>query len=252
MPLATLLSLSLASANPTDAWLRQQSIPNGVHQSIARYGTVRDQFTQHLTPWLRRRISYLASSAHSKFLAGQCKPATYFKVFTSDNVPFDINSTESAFINSIFRIESAYCIQGSTVEEVYQTFMSSEYRLDVMPRLGQYSHNGRQTCIGTDAVPGVLKPSHYCLSVQSQKTDSSIISHSILNESTFNSTHQPVYYREEVLVIAKVSSDVTGIYRVTFTRSDDLGMASKFLIQSTVDSSQESIYSGLEKWLDRQ
>ena len=75
--------------------------------------------------------------------------------------------------------------------------------------------------------------------------DKSIVSHSILKKSEFNSDYQPVYYREEVLVIAQVSEKTTGIYRVTFTRSDDLGMASKFLIQSTVDSSQESIYKGL-------
>ena len=252
MNLTTLLSFSIASANPTDAWLRQQATPKGVHHSISQYGSLKSQFPQQLTPWLRRRISYLASSAHSKFLSGKCKPATYFKVFTADSVPFETSKAESAFINSVFRVESAYCIQNSTVEQVYATFMSSEYRLDVMPRLGDYSHNGSQTCIGTEAVPGVLKPSSYCLSVNTQKTDKSIVSHSILKNSTFNSDHQPVYYREEVLVIAEVSPNTTGIYRVTFTRSDDLGMASKFLIQSTVDSSQGAIYSGLEKWLGRQ
>ena len=249
MNLTLLLCPAVAHATPTEAWLRKQATPKGVHQSMTEYGDLGSQFPQQFTPWIRRRISYLASSAQSKFLSGQCKESTYFKVFTADSVPFDTQSTEKNFVNSVFRVESAYCIQNASVAEVYTTFMSSEYRLDVMPRLGRYSHNGQETCIGTEAVPGVLKPSQYCMTVNTLKKTDSIVSHSILNNSTFSSGYQPVYYREEVLVIAAVSSQTTGIYRVTFTRSDDLGMASKFLIQSTVDSSQEAIYSGLEKWL---
>lgn len=251
MLMMTLMSLMAAQASPTEAWLRQQATPAGIHQSISHYHNLENPFPQQITPWLRRRISFLASSAQSKFLSGQCKDSTYFKVFTADSVPFQTQGIEKTFVNSVFRIESAYCIQNSTVDKVFSTFMSSEYRLDVMPRLGQYSYDGHETCIGTEAVHGVLKPSRYCMAVNTLTRDKSIVSHSILKKSEFNSDYQPVYYREEVLVIAQVSEKTTGIYRVTFTRSDDLGMASKFLIQSTVDSSQESIYKGLERWLNQ-
>lgn len=254
MPLLTsyllyLLFCPLTLASPEGLWLGKQATPVELYASISRYDDLSDSFIHNLTPWMRRRITYLSTSAFNNFQSGKCASRAYFKVFTADTAPFQLSDKEAHFVNSIFRVESSHCLTNTTIDKVYKTYMSPDYRLDVMPRLGHYTHSPKETCVGTNAVTGVLKPSSYCLATSEKRLENAIITHSILKTTNKDDAFQQVYYREEVLVIVKVSPETVGIYRVTFTRSADLGMTSKFLIQSTVDSAQKDIYAGLERWI---
>ena len=61
--------------------------------------------------------------------------------------------------------------------------------------------------------------------------------------------HQPLYLREEVIVLSQIPNGVA-LYRASFSRSQDLGTTSKYILRNTVDNSQTKIRDGLYEMIE--
>ena len=97
---------------------------------------------------------------------------------------------------------------------------------------------------------GILLPSEYCTYNRELRDSQTILLYSSLQSAVTDSEHQPLYFREEVILFSQLSTGVA-VYRATFSRSQDLGTTTKYLLRNTVSSSQSKIRDGYYEWLHK-
>lgn len=244
---------SIATATtPTELsmWLNQQSFGPEPQAIFSLYPNINSVFFTEITKWTRNQLNRSAQAALKNFQSDICNESSLFKALEASKITPSAGIAEQNFVNSIILIESAYCIPSVTLEKAFTVFMSPEFRMDVMPHVDRITPTPYGHCVESSGITGILLPSTYCVTNKIRKSHDAIIVHSSLFSVEQGSAYQPLYYREEVLVFSTLSTGV-GLYRATFTRSDDLGVTSKYILRTTLDSSQTSIREGYVDWLQR-
>ncbi len=147
-------------------------------------------------------------------------------------------------------IESSYCLPDVKLKQAYSVFMSKEFRLDVMPQVVGFTQQGDTSCVESSGVTGILLPSEYCTFNRIKQDEETVVVYTSLSSAYTDPAHQPLYFREEVIVFSQLSNGVA-VYRATFSRSQDLGTTTKYLLRNTVSSSQGNIRDGYYEWLTK-
>ncbi len=227
----------------TYAWVLEQRPTN--HQShFHSYGDLSEPFHEHLLSWVNRHLAKSAKATISLHQQGSCSESALFQSMTPNIVAPESSEIEQQFINSLFIIESSYCLPQATLENTYNVFMSSVFRESYMPQVAEYTPNNYGACIQSSGITGILLPSYYCARLNVHKDDSHILIYSTLDSVTIDDKHEPLYLREEIIVLSKVPNGVA-LYRASFSRSQDLGTTTKYLLRNTIDNSQDKIRNGL-------
>jgi hypothetical protein len=180
--------------------------------------------------------------------AGDCSDGAFFKVVDGKKIFSSLSEVELQFINSLFLIESSYCLTDTNLQEAYDVYMSPEFRMDVMPRVKSFTLTNYGYCIASEGIPGLILPAYQCSRSQVKQSDNTILVHNKLETRKIGSKFQPLHYREEVILFVSIPNGVA-LYRGTFTRSVDIGMTSKYILSSTVESSQNDIRTQYQEWL---
>ena len=149
----------------------------------------------------------------------------------------------------MFRLESTGCLEGVTLEEAARVYHSEEFRLAEMPGLDGLSISGERTCLFSDSVPGILQSTRFCLKTGQRQDADLHLTHATLLENQ-QPAGQTMYLREEIVVLAAIPEGV-GVYRVTFTRAQDIGPGARMVLERTANTTQGRLYRALEDWLGR-
>ena len=152
----------------------------------------------------------------------------------------DASPEETVFLESLFLVESSYCLPDVQLQHAYDVFMSKDFRVYVMPQVIDFKKTSNGSCVKSSGVTGILLPSEYCTYNREVKDPDTIVLYSSLQSAYTDPEHQPLYFREEVIVFSQLDTGVA-VYRATFSRSQDLGTTSKYLLRNTVSTSQSKI-----------
>lgn len=249
--------LFLLSVQPTQAlapsavytWIEESS--STAHAEFFHdYGMLSEDFHQLLQIWSTTQLKRSAKSSLTLHQQDKCTEGALFKSMNPKTVAPSGSELEQRFIESLFLIESSYCLPNVTLQKSYDVFMSKEFRLDVMPQVVGFTKNGSSSCVQSDGVTGILLPSEYCTYNRHIQDSQSIVVRTSLSSAFNDKAHQPLYFREEVIVFSQLSTGVA-VYRATFSRSKDLGTTTKYLLRNTVSSSQSNIRDGYYEWLNK-
>ena len=243
------LTLSIASALGTadlKKWLANNH--SNSKTILSEYPSLSPHFVDGFLNWSQGELSKSAASAFSNFQNGRCSDGAFFKIVDGAKVLPESSDVELVFMNSVFLIESSYCLTDTTLKEAFDVYRSPEFRIDVMPRVKEFSIQSNLTCIRTEGVAGITLGSHYCSRSTVRHTPNYILVHNALDSRYVGSNYQPLFYREEVLLFFSIPDGVA-LYRGTFTRSVDIGFTGKYLLQNTVNASQSEIREHYQEWL---
>ena len=243
--------ISAYGLEPTQihSWIGSQA-PTHHAEFFHAYGDLTESFYRGLISWSNSQLKRSAKSAVVLHQRDQCTEGALFKSMSSKSIDPNTTVEETEFIESLFLIESSYCIPDVKVEQAYDVFMSKEFRVDVMPQVIGFTKTGNSSCVTSSGVTGILLPSEYCTHNRELKDSETVVLYSSLQSAYTDSDHQPLYFREEVIVFSQLSSGVA-VYRATFSRSQDLGTTSKYLLRNTVSTSQSKIRDGYYEWLKK-
>ncbi|MFT5680544.1 MAG: hypothetical protein ACI8RZ_001450 [Myxococcota bacterium] len=229
-------------------WISTQTAP-GQADELGQFGDLPEGYPNRLTTWVRSQLARSASMAVARFQEGTCQESTRLRVLTPGLTGVSEGPLADHFEGSIFRLESTGCLPGASLEDVTRLYHSEAFRLAEMPGLDGIDITDNSICLFSDAVPGILSSTRFCLNTDRHTADGLHLTHAALRENQ-HPAGQTMFLREEVVVFAAVPDGV-GVYRVTFTRAQELGTASKMVLERTAKMAQGRIYRALEEWMDR-
>lgn len=231
------------------SWIDQQA-SNEHAKFFHEYGTLSESFHTDLLKWSNTQLKRSTKAAITLHQTEQCTEGALFKSMSPTKVAPNGSETEHQFVESLFLIESSYCLPSVDLQKTYDVFMSTDFRINVMPQVVSFTKSGQTSCVQSSGVTGILLPSEYCTINRILQDTQNILVYSSLSSAKTDPEHQPLYFREEIILFSQMSTGVA-VYRATFSRSQDLGMTSKYLLRNTVDSSQAKICDELYQWLQK-
>lgn len=214
------------------------------------YGELSEVFHTTLLEWSNNQLKRSTKSAAKMHAEDQCTEGALFKSMTSSTIAPNATVKETQFIESLFMIETSYCLPEVNLQHAYDVFMSPEFRLDVMPQVVGFTKTSNGSCVESEGVTGILLPSRYCTDSRETRDSTGILVYTSLYSAYTDTEHEPLYFREEIVLFSQLSNGVA-VYRVTFSRSKDLGTTTKYLLRNTVSSSQSKIRDGYYEWLKK-
>ena len=243
--------ISAYALEPTQiySWIGSQA-PTHHAEFFHDYGDVTELFYRTLISWSNTQLKRSAKSAVVLHQQNQCTEGALFKSMNPKSIAPQGSTEETRFIESLFLIESSYCLPATKLQHAYDVFMSKEFRIDVMPQVIDFTKTSGGSCVKSSGVTGILLPSEYCTYNRELKDSETILVYSSLQSAYTDPEHQPLYFREEVIVFSQLPTGVA-VYRATFSRSQDLGTTSKYLLRNTVSTSQGNIRDGYYEWLQK-
>jgi hypothetical protein len=237
------------SPSEGEQWTRTKSKQN--HSTpFHDYGSLSEDFHTTVVGWVTKQLTRSVRSTLTLHQQGQCIEGAFFKSMEPHKIMPNVTGLEQQFLESLFLIESSYCLPNIELKRAYDVFMSEGFRTDVMPQVEAFSLSKTQHCVTSSGVTGILLPSYYCSNHHTKTSENHIIVYSTLKNATNDVEHQPLYLRDEIIILSQIGTDIA-FYRATFSRSQDLGMTTKYLLKSTVSSSQSNIRDGYYEWLQQ-
>lgn len=231
------------------SWIGSQP-PTHHAEFFHAYGDLTENFYRRLISWSNLQLKRSAKSAVVLHQQNQCNEGALFKSMNPVSIVPDSSTEEARFLESLFLVESSYCLPNAKLDHAYDVFMSRDFRVDVMPQVVDFSSTANGSCVQTSGVTGILLPSQYCTLNRELKDSQTVVLYSSLQSAYIDPAHQPLYFREEVIVFSQLTNGVA-VYRATFSRSQDLGTTSKYLLRNTISSSQNKIRDGYYEWLQK-
>ena len=248
LPLIFLTTAAAETPQQINQWIRARS-DDGQTDQIQQFGDLPEGYPARLTRWVRSQLARSASLALSRFQEGRCEESSRLRVLSPGLTGVSEGDLADAFEGSMFRLESTGCLPDVTLDEAAKTYHSEAFRLAEMPGLDALTISEDRTCLFSDSVPGILKSTRFCLRTGRRADADLHLTHASLWENQ-QPAGQTMYLREEVVVFARIPEGV-GVYRVTFTRAQDIGPAAKLVLERTARSTQGRLYRALEEWLRR-
>lgn len=247
----TILTTNVLASSPDDVsqWLLAQATPQGQLTEMQRFG-LSDDYAQHFTRWIRRQLATKAATAVSAFQDGRCDEASQLQVLSPGFPNLGTDEAITRFERSVFRLETTGCLTIPTLSLAEQIYNSADFRTAEMPNLAGLSRQGDSLCLRSNKVPGIMAATDFCLTSSRYQSPGLTVTHNALSINNTNSGTAPIYYREEVIIFAQLS-DRVGLYRMIWTRGQEIGMAGKAVLQRTASGSQSRIYRALEAWSQR-
>ena len=243
--LAALMAPGAAlAADDIAAALRQVSAPTAALAMVDGYpgGTVSAGFRQQLSTWTRTR---LAASAQRHLDAARVQCETTAKVSFLEAGTFGATEEERTFEESVFMVESVYCLDSGTAADAARHYSSTAFRVGVMPFVNSFSLSGNQMCLSTEAKAGLLKATNFCHEIVRFQGPEMWGSAGWLVSNDPDPSLQPLFFRETVVVfVDKPDGGVAG-FRGVVTRSRDLGALQRAVLRTTVSGGHTRIESGL-------
>ena len=135
-----LLSFSLASAldaSDLNTWISNTTSKNS-KTILAEYPNLDSQLIDHFLKWSHGELSKSTASAFSNFQNDRCSEGAFFKIVDGTKVLPTSSDVALTFMNSVFLIESSYCLTDTTLNEAFDIYRSPEFRIDVMPRVKEF------------------------------------------------------------------------------------------------------------------
>ena len=244
-----MLSAHALESTQVYSWIGSQA-PTHHAEFFHAYGDLTETFYRRLISWSNAQLKRSAKSAIVLHQQNQCNEGALFKSMNPTSVVPEISTEEARFLESLFLVESSYCLRNVELQHAYDVFMSKDFRVDVMPQVVDFSKTASGSCVQTSGVTGILLPSQYCTLNRKLKDSQTVVLYSSLQSAHTDPAHQPLYFREEVIVFSQLTNGVA-VYRATFSRSQDLGTTSKYLLRNTVSTSQSKIRDGYYEWLQQ-
>ena len=155
--------ISAHALDPTHiySWIGSQA-PTHHAEFFHDYGNVTDIFYKTLISWSNTQLKRSARSAVVLHQQNQCTEGALFKSMNPKSIVSSGSTEETRFVESLFLIESSYCLPTAKLQHAYDVFMSKEFRIDVMPHVIDFSKASDGSCVKSSGVTGILLPSEYC------------------------------------------------------------------------------------------
>jgi hypothetical protein len=142
--------------------------------------------------------------------------------------------TAAHFFDSTIHMESIFCLDKGSAAQALNIFRSAEFRISSLPLVIGFEAQGSQTCIRTQsALGGALDPTAICseATVYSGPDFSAVVGW--LTKNTGGSDHQSLFYRHYVIAFVDRPGGGVAGFRGVVTRSKDLGMLQKKVVQAS-------------------
>ena len=121
-----LISSAIAmSTHDLYSWMNSNSRSANSHSFINAYPGIQANFSNSLTRWTQNQLAKSASKALQNYNSGRCTEGAFFKVVDSNKIAEAKTEVEKNFTNSLFLIESSYCL--SNVELQRDQYQNSYF-----------------------------------------------------------------------------------------------------------------------------
>jgi hypothetical protein len=247
MPLLAFVIFSQVHASdfPSDLFAIPPTRADSLALTMA-YGGVREEYARDLHLWLRTQLESAAKASLVRAEKGDCSSKVRFLDIHAQQPPKPSTEGETVFVDGIFATESSYCLQGASAHRVHDIYMGVSFRETAMPGMASYTTSETGSCTLSDSIAGLMLATEYC-SHFSKKTEGGMITvYGTLSSSAQGPKRQPIYLRDEIIFFAPIGDDVL-LYRLTYTRGQDLGAVGKYFLSKTMVIGQNSIEDALNK-----
>lgn len=166
-----------------------------------------------------------------------CAPSTQVSFPEQLTSKYNLNSKEE-FESNFLKVESYACLGKLDLDRVFETLMSEAFQRKAINGLKaiQLNQSTNQACVETKIFG--LGTSRYCLTKHVQKKQNQYIIQSF-NETNVNNPSAPVYFKETINVITRLTNGEISLYNLMYARSVDLSF--RGIVKGKVEAQQNSV-----------
>lgn len=157
---------------------------------------------------------------------------------------------QRAFLRGIVRTVAVACFRSdASPQEVLELYTSPPFRMEAESRIEGMWEENQTTCIHTGGVPLLLAPTEACSQVARLLEPDLAVEHSQVVHNSSEAGIQPVYFKESLKSFLRVPGGLAFIY-VNYSRSTDLGRASRWVARGKIRESQEAQAEALRRRIE--
>jgi hypothetical protein len=246
--LPLLLSLPATAGDALQQWVQGIHAPASsialAQQLPGAPGPIPPAVPTALSNYTRRTLSTQASAklaaAHDGCIADTTITYVQDEVQSADPV-------SAHFFASAIHMESTFCLNRGTAAEALAIFRTSAFRTSALPLVTSFTSDGTRSCLGTEAaLGGALAPTGFCsqTAVYSGPEFHGVVGW--LTENTGGADSQALYYRHYVIVFVDRPGGGVAGFRGVVTRSKDLNMLQRALVQMSAGQAHDLMQEKLE------
>lgn len=260
--LAAFLPRSEAQEAPTtpppaarlSAWGEVLPMDPGVSREMTRFrdGSLGAPFARTQAGRLRRSLLEAAEASVERWEREGCRP----RVEVSFPEPeawgiSELGPAERGFLAGLVRTEAVACFlrTGLAPREALDLYTNPAFRMEVESRIERIWEEGDAFCLATNGVPVLLSPTAVCNRVSRLADTDLAAEHSQVIRNGGDDRLQPVYFKESLKTFV-ATNDGLGLHYINYSRSADLGNASRWIAGGEVRKSQERQIEALRKRIE--
>ena len=173
--------MKIWALDPSDTytWVKEQS-PSDHQEHFHSYNNLSESFHGLVLSWVNGQLAKSAKYAINLHQKGTCTESALFQSMDPKKiVPNQVIQNKN--LDSLFIIESSYCLPGATLNNTHTVFMSSSFRERFMPQVSKYTITTKGSCIQSTGVPGIILPTSYCSKSETKQDQEQIVIYSSMS-----------------------------------------------------------------------
>lgn len=217
----------------------------GAETEITRFGdedgNLPPERAREYSRSIRIALFSAARDAISRIGQRGCEPSIRVSFPDTEEWGFeDLGSTDRKFFESLIRTEAVACYSFSAQPgSALDLYTSSGFRMDAESRIERMWQEGGLTCVATAGVPLLLSPTEVCNRVDRFVEASFASEHSQVTRNGSGDWLQKVFFKESLKTFVSTPGGLAFHY-INYTRSVDLGRASRWIAPGKIEESQRS------------
>lgn len=245
-------STDLSPGQRIEEWILRLPFHTGVVGEAIRFEAGEQRLDAAFAEAQSRRVRNAALEAvHSRVdqvLGEGCIPSVEvdFPEPSEWSLP-GLDPPQRAFLNGFVRTVAVACFQSDAPPaQALDLYTSPAFRMEAESRIERMWEEDQNLCILTGGVPLLLAPTEACNRVDRLIQPDLAVEHSQVVRNSTDKGIQPVFFKESLKTFLKTPDGLAFIY-VNFSRSTDLGRASRWVARGKIRESQEGQAEALRR-----
>jgi hypothetical protein len=238
------VAVSLSPGERVVEWVHGLRIDPGVGSEMRRFNTgdsgLGTRFTQVQAERFREAVARSAGESLGRIESEGCRPSVEvsFPEPGQWGTP-ELSSPEERFLRGVVRTEAVACFHTElTPRQALDLYTSPDFRMVAEPRISRAWTPGDTACVATKGVVLLLSRTEVCSQVSHLLEDDLAAEHSQAIRNGEDHRLQPVFFKESLKTFVRTPSGLA-LYYINYSRSADLGAASRWIAEGKIRESQE-------------
>lgn len=245
-------SREVSAVERVEAWGRALGIQPGVISEMAHFRegdrTLDPQFGEAQAQRIRRAALASVRNHVDRVLEEGCVPSVDVDFPEPETWgAMGLSSIQERFLSGMVRTVAVACFSSdATPREALELYTSPSFRMKAESRIERMWNEDQKTCIRTGGVPVLLSPTELCNEITLLLEPDLAVEHSQTVRNTGTGGTQPVYFKESFKTFIQ-TPDGLAFHYVNYSRSVDLGRASRWIAGGKIEDSQERQVEALRR-----